>query len=120
MINDLAQLPEIIMSVDGELDDIPSPNRGERAKPMRVPDGFQLGIPSFLMLLVVSMLRVDSIRSRDLELADHAGQMMYLAANLVGVWVSLLFILVIGLRTRHIARSRSTSVLYRANGSSCE
>ena len=61
MLDDLAQLPEIVVSVYCELDNVPSPDRSERSEPVSIPDGFELCITSFLMVLVMAMLRVDCV-----------------------------------------------------------
>jgi hypothetical protein len=58
MLYDLAQLPKVIVPVDGKFDDVASPCRGKRPESMSISDGFELGVPGLLVLLVVSMLRI--------------------------------------------------------------
>jgi hypothetical protein len=60
-LDNLAQLPEIIIPIHCELDDIPPTNRSERPEPMSVPDSFELGIPGVFVGFVVTVLRVDGV-----------------------------------------------------------
>jgi hypothetical protein len=63
-LDNLAQLPEIIIPIHCELDDIPPTDRSERPEPMSVPDSFELGIPGVFVGFVVTVLRVDGVLVR--------------------------------------------------------